>query len=172
MVKDCPHLEKRMCHNCGSEDHTAKECDQPRNPATIQYVSITQNLLVSPYLLLTSTSDATIAIKWDICLANALLQRTGPVLPAPIATRRGILMSDASYPRTKRITRRSAARTLTVPLAEVGNLLMVMGVPLHIPSGRVTVLLRLLLVEAEVVGKQLSLFQPAKTSWGIFWQRA
>jgi hypothetical protein len=25
----------RACRNCGSEDHIAKECDQPRNPATI-----------------------------------------------------------------------------------------------------------------------------------------
>jgi hypothetical protein len=31
----CPNVEARpprTCRNCGSEDHIAKECDQPRNP--------------------------------------------------------------------------------------------------------------------------------------------
>lgn len=33
--EQCPNVEARpprTCRNCGSEDHIAKECDQPRNP--------------------------------------------------------------------------------------------------------------------------------------------
>lgn len=33
MAKDCPNSTGGgggACHNCGSEDHMAKECDQPR----------------------------------------------------------------------------------------------------------------------------------------------
>lgn len=28
-------MEKRTCRNCGSEDHMAKECDQPKNPNNV-----------------------------------------------------------------------------------------------------------------------------------------
>lgn len=35
----CPNVEARpprTCRNCGSEDHIAKECDQPRNPDMVK----------------------------------------------------------------------------------------------------------------------------------------
>lgn len=32
----CPEGKTRKCNNCGSEDHIAKECDQPRNPETVK----------------------------------------------------------------------------------------------------------------------------------------
>lgn len=31
-ILQCPNVEARTCRNCGSKDHIAKECDQPRNP--------------------------------------------------------------------------------------------------------------------------------------------
>jgi len=35
---DCPEPKKgRDCRNCGSTEHIAKECDQPRNPATVTW---------------------------------------------------------------------------------------------------------------------------------------
>jgi hypothetical protein len=34
-TSQCPTAEARTCRNCGSADHMAKECDQPRNPATV-----------------------------------------------------------------------------------------------------------------------------------------
>ena len=32
----CPNVEARTCRNCGSKDHIAKECDQPRNPDMVK----------------------------------------------------------------------------------------------------------------------------------------
>ncbi|PGH09102.1 hypothetical protein GX51_00856 [Blastomyces parvus] len=34
-AKDCPQGDSRACRNCGLEDHTAKDCDKPRNPDTV-----------------------------------------------------------------------------------------------------------------------------------------
>ncbi|KAF2021685.1 hypothetical protein BU24DRAFT_470471 [Aaosphaeria arxii CBS 175.79] len=33
--KECPNVEKRTCRNCHSEDHMAKDCDQPPNPDNV-----------------------------------------------------------------------------------------------------------------------------------------
>ena len=33
--KDCPTAGSNVCRNCGEEGHISKECDKPRNPATV-----------------------------------------------------------------------------------------------------------------------------------------
>lgn len=33
--KDCPTGGGNACRNCGEEGHQSKECDKPRNPATV-----------------------------------------------------------------------------------------------------------------------------------------
>ena len=33
--KDCPTGGGNACRNCGEEGHMSKECDKPRNPATV-----------------------------------------------------------------------------------------------------------------------------------------
>ena len=138
-----------MNQNCGSEDHIAKECDQPRNTATIQCRNCDQmghTYVVPSSIFCLDTMRFLLTQFLPIAEKNALLQRIGPESNAQTVNRWAMASSDA-----RNLSRRRTGSVAETTLASAVARMLALAV--------VTTVSARTLALVELSGRRLLLLQ-------------